>query len=201
MMNFVKVSLATLAISVAAMLPAAAAVIDLVGGSVVGTGYEADGFLFDPARVVSGSGNGNCGYLGGGTCLAFNTNETTTMTTYDPAGGIFNLNSLSFVLVGNTAELSVFNTSITATGVLIISFDVGDAFGAATINNNTAYTYDFNGSADGVTSILFDNTGRGNVRIGSIDADLAAIPVPAAGFLLVGALGGLAALRRRRKLD
>ena len=31
------------------------------------------------------------------------------------------------------------------------------------------------------------------------NADFAAIPVPAAGFLLIGALGGLAALKRRRK--
>lgn len=49
------------------------------------------------------------------------------------------------------------------------------------------------------------STGSGNVSIGNfIDkvafgVDIAAVPLPAGGFLLLGALGGLGALRRRAK--
>lgn len=41
--------------------------------------------------------------------------------------------------------------------------------------------------------------GHSSSATSGVTFTLAAVPVPAAGFLLVGALGGLAALRRRRK--
>lgn len=193
-----------MAIGLVLALPglASAATINFAEGTLVGSAYVEDGLMFDPARIVTGSGNGNCGYLGGGSCLAFNTGETTTMTT-SPVGGMFDLVSLTFVLVGQTAELSVMNFSVDPAGSLLVNFDVGGTnIPGTTIQHNTAYTYYFNGSANGLTEILFDNTGTGNVRLGNIVANVvppATIPVPAAGFLLFGALGGLAALRRRRK--
>lgn len=45
---------------------------------------------------------------------------------------------------------------------------------------------------------LFDNTSPPNTNSGASADFVAPVPVPAAGFLLVGALGGLAAMRRRR---
>lgn len=159
-------------------------------------------FLFAPINTTTGSGSGNCG----GTCLQFNPNQTTTMTT-NPAGGTFNLTSLSFILDGQNAELGVFNLSFGAPGTVIISVAVADTIDGTTIAHNNWYDLNFEGAADGVTSILFDNLGQGNLRIGNIVASvettetIAPIPLPAAGWLLVTALGGLGAagLRRRRK--
>ena len=94
------------------------------------------------------------------------------------------------------------NLSLGTPGTLIVSVDVGDQYGGLTVAHNTWYDLSFDGASDGVTSILFDNLGRGNVRIGNIVAsvvpDTAAVPVPAAGLLLLAGLGGLAARRRRK---
>lgn len=48
--------------------------------------------------------------------------------------------------------------------------------------------------------LSFENTGGDNIGAVLSSVTLSAVPVPAAGFLLIGALGGLAALRRRRAL-
>lgn len=50
-------------------------------------------------------------------------------------------------------------------------------------------------------ALNFEATGTSNSLGGFVDnVSIAAVPVPAAGFLLFGALGGLAALRSRRKV-
>ena len=66
-----------------------------------------------------------------------------------------------------------------------------------------------NGSAGNPPPIAFSGLEAGNYRISfyesgdpdSVQADfrVSAVPLPAAGFLLFGALGGLAAMRRRKK--
>ena len=66
-----------------------------------------------------------------------------------------------------------------------------------------------NGSAGNPPPLSFAGLDAGTYRVGffengsptNVQADfrVSAVPVPAAGFLLVGALGGLAALRRRKK--
>jgi hypothetical protein len=57
---------------------------------------------------------------------------------------------------------------------------------------NTAFTAE----AGGFT--LFYAAANGNPSILSVDATLAPVPLPAGGLLLLGALGGIAALRRRK---
>ena len=64
----------------------------------------------------------------------------------------------------------------------------------------TEITSVFSISTAGSYNLVFAATGIDNSLGGLIDnVSISAVPVPAAGFLLVGALGGLAALRRRRR--
>lgn len=53
----------------------------------------------------------------------------------------------------------------------------------------------------GLKSVTFTDMNGGTTLVDTFDAaKVSDVPVPAAGFLLMGALGGLAALRRRRRV-
>ena len=86
---------------------------------------------------------------------------------------------------------------------------MSDVVGAGTIAFSTPFTAGFESDVEYDTAALpglFSMTSYFTVEhdsardITSFDAtQIAAVPLPAAGFLLFGALGGLAAMRRRRK--
>ena len=144
--------------------------------------YESgDGFTFAPARLV----DGNCL---DGACLALNTNETTTLTS---GGAAFTFDSLSFNLLGKKSALT-----LTGSNGAMRTFTTGE-FGFNTYN-----TVSLGSLFAGVTSILFDDSGIGNVRIDDVTvsgADVAPIPLPAPALLLLGGIGALAAAGRRRR--
>lgn len=88
----------------------------------------------------------------------------------------------------------------------LVEFLVGgvamDSFAITTMTNIFPAAY----ATLGATATIFSSVAFDAVRFSSSRANafeyanvVAAVPVPAAGFLLFGALGGLAALRRRRK--
>jgi hypothetical protein len=84
------------------------------------------------------------------------------------------------------------------TGIhLATNSDGTGVFASETVNGAGVYSF-FNNLANSPLYVVFDWT---NDVTGSFDADisLAPIPVPAAGFLLLGGLGGLAAMRRKKK--
>lgn len=181
--------------------------LNLASGVLTGGGNSATlvmgGFKFDPVNITSGSGAGNCN-LFDGNCFQLNTNATTTMTT-EPAGGVFDLNKLSFIIDGAAAEFSVFNVALAGTTLVVTADANGNGGNACTtstsvfcVEKNEWHTIDFEGSLANVTELLFDNTGTGNVRIGALDATLSTVPLPAAGLMLVAGLGGLAAMRRMK---
>jgi hypothetical protein len=63
----------------------------------------------------------------------------------------------------------------------------------------TYFTFNFFNAVAGEYTLTFDASTRSDSFGGFIDAiDVAPVPVPAAGLLLLGALGGLAAMRRRK---
>ena len=147
--------------------------------------YVEDGFMIDVARIV----NGNCDAVSGRPCMALNNNDVSVLTRV--GGGTFSLASFWFQFLGRGAV----NT-------LTVVSDLGGflALDAATFGrNDDGQVFDSSALAlfQNVTSVTFSSSLGGNVRID--DIVVAAIPVPAAGLLLFGALGGLAALRRRRK--
>jgi len=80
-------------------------------------------------------------------------------------------NGLGFMPGPGTTEFGVFTSGGLNNSVFFLAFD------------------------DGQGSSADDNHDDLIVRV-----NVAAVPIPAAGFLLIGALGGLAALRRRRKI-
>ena len=145
--------------------------------------YVQDGFSFDPARIV----NGNCVSDG---CLALNDNEMTGMS-YVGASGLFSLSGLSFNLLGNGT-----GNSLTVTG----SNGTSLSYAVAAFAKNTYHTLFFGDAFADVSSILFTTGGRGNVRIDNLTATPtpAPVPLPAAAWLLLGGVGALAAVRRRR---
>lgn len=124
-------------------------------------------------------------------------------------------NNIVFDLLAGGATLL---KSIPNIGASIVTGAVGNAFApfgfgtsgriAGTINNggnstDTRLKIAFGAiSEDGKSVIaLFDDGRAGNNEpdLDDMIVRVEVVPVPAAGFMLLGALGGLAALRRRRK--
>jgi hypothetical protein len=178
--TMVALSGAAMLVATAAASTATAATIDFGTQSGDMASYTEDGFDFAPARLVSG----NCVDEA---CLALNTNETTTLTF---GGSPFTFESFSFNLLGRPSELTVTGSN-GATAV----FTTGE-YGFNTYNTATLGT-----QFEDVTSLIFAATGTGNVRIDNVvlsSVDVAPVPLPAAGLMLLAGIGALAAVRRRQ---
>lgn len=168
--RFVKTTLVCASFAVMAPSFASAVTIDFDGAAD-------PAYQFDVDRTV----NGNCA---SGSCLGLNTNEVSILSRVD--GGTFSLTSLWFKLLGQTSDLLITATT-----------------SGASINYTqpvqTGTTVNF-GIFTNVTSIIFSNIGKGNIRIDDINLTetVAPVPLPAGAGLLMAALGGLAMVRRRR---
>lgn len=158
--------------------PASAAfTIDFGTQSQASGPYVEDPFTFSDARLV----NGNCA---AGACLALNPNELTAMSL--ASGSPFDLLGLTYTLLGNPAELMV-------TGTFVSGDTISETFETP---KNTLQTIYFSGSWSGLEQVVFDNSGKGNVRVD----DISAVPLPAAAWMLLaglGVVGGVIGRRRR----
>jgi hypothetical protein len=188
---------------IAAGLPAHAVTTTLtIDGS--GTPYVENGFQIDPIRIV----NGNCDGVSGPSCSALNTNEYMTLSKV--GGGAFTLDSFGFEFQGNPSILTV-AAYVGAALQSTITFGDGDAYD----DKNKWYVV-FPAIAN-ITSIVFTDSGKGNIRIDDIGLSYAdtctgpncgpnpgpgETPIPGAAFLMGSVLAGGAgfgAWRRRRR--
>ncbi|MFZ3583563.1 PEP-CTERM sorting domain-containing protein [Loktanella sp. DJP18] len=58
-------------------------------------------------------------------------------------------------------------------------------------------TFEFDTAIEDIASFTLSNTGDGVIRLGGIETTISAVPVPASGLLLLGALGLMASRRRK----
>lgn len=155
--------------------------------------YVEDGFVVDEARIVSG----NCESTSGDPCLALNDNETSVVTTVDSS--TFTASSFWFQLLGigtdNTLTVSSSSGGLLDLPVSEFGFNDGGQF------FDLSALPDFETFWTGITSLTFASSDGGNVRIDdiSVTGDVAPIPLPAAAFGLLAALGLLGAAGARRR--
>ena len=190
-MHYSKLHSGPLALAVGAMI-SVGAIFATSDASATVVGFDdagpvtVDGFMFDPARIVSG----NCL---SGDCLALNNNELTVMTAED--GGKFALNEIWFKFIGGSSDrFTVASATETATFLK-------DDFG----NNDDGHFVSFGDTFAEVEEITFTMGASGNLRIDAIDAsvgatdDMSPVPVPAAIWSGASALLGLGLIGARNR--
>ncbi|MFA9231949.1 MAG: VPLPA-CTERM sorting domain-containing protein [Microgenomates group bacterium] len=178
--TILKTTLVCASFAVLAPSLASALTIDFNGTSS-GTPLVMGAYQIDDARIV----NGNCNVLD---CLALNKNETSILTRVD--GAAFTLTSIWFQLLGNPADLLITGSNIGSSVTL----------SSPPLIKNTPYNHLFDGTFANVTSVIFSNIGKGNIRIDDIvlGDNPTTVPLPAGAGLLIAALGSLGVMRRRR---
>ncbi len=191
---------------------------DLKGGD---TTYIENGYKFDPTSFQVG----NCSPFptANDPCIkeVQQSGLVTTMTNI--AGLLFSLNGFYFDMQGTGGQNAVneLRVSTDKTGASPLIFRLGQLAPTGTqlyfpytstgtppaptgtlynglINNNDSYFVTINSDLfRNVKFVTWETTSTANVRID--DISVSAIPLPAAGWLLLAGIGGLAAARRMKK--
>ncbi|MCX7890547.1 MAG: VPLPA-CTERM sorting domain-containing protein [Rhodobacteraceae bacterium] len=213
-------ALAMAAAATFALAGAASAVTITFEGAVGGNpadAYQEGDYIFQPNAA---SNDSKCAE---GECLnEYRQGVITTMV--KDGGGAFDLLGFYFVLVGNGSQTQGVQ-DITVKGTFAdsstksLTFALNDLLSsfapdssvtgydnpaATSILKNDGYVVSIlNGLFNGVVKVDWTTNSQGvqsaNARLDNVVvADPAPIPVPAAGWLLLGGLGALAAARRRR---
>lgn len=171
---------------------AAAAVLLTVGAATAASAvtYDFDtslvGFSGTGGQIVSGNG------CFSGDCLQINSQNGPFELSYSM--GTFSALSFLYRGDGSGSEITVSSTS----GGPALSFS-STLFVDNPGGGQDIYKGVFTPTLTGLTSLFFDSTGNGTVRIDNIEVTPASpIPLPATGLLLLGGLG-IMGLRRKKR--
>lgn len=224
-MTLAKIAFLALALPLTAGA-ASAASLSLVGtgytaGTIGSTGASFD--LVSPAYTALAGGVGDIGdaigilsgtakNAGNGLSMSGPGKVTFTYLGSEAGFGNSSVNLLSAATIFSNQGGSAVGDTLSAMfpgGLMPFSYNSGNgsgianngaAFNTALADIGIAFSALFNGNRS--VLVFFDDNGAGPDRDFddlAMRIDVAAVPVPAAGLMLAAALGGLSAMRRRRK--
>jgi hypothetical protein len=159
---------------------AATVTVDFDTGSLSGGVYTEDDFTFASNSPGGVSLSNDCGSK----CLQLNNNETITVTYKN--NGLFDLLSFAFRSPGNGGDLEITDNNGNSQTI------------TENLNGNALQFISFPGQYNGILSFSWTNAENGSGRVDNVSFNISAVPLPAAGWLLLAGVGGLAALRRKR---
>ncbi|MEM6372019.1 MAG: VPLPA-CTERM sorting domain-containing protein [Pseudomonadota bacterium] len=221
MKNIIKICLITgIALSIAGVGQAATVFTSGMGSAVTSVDAAADfednDALFDNpytedgmefSRTALSFNNNGCGFAGCGTHLGFYSGPTpfTGNYMYGSGGGTFTIQSTgSDVFTALELILGTGNSSAQGMSYSWQTFLSGNLVGSGTTARLAVPGWYGWSDASGFDTVVFGQATGNAPAFDSVRAqfvDPAPIPLPAAGWLMLVGLGGLSALRRRKKAE
>ena len=190
------------------MTIAASAAFTVLAGAASATTltFDSDADCTGPAvTITAGAGNGPCASIPG-FFLSNSPNGTSALTASSQRGNDFWTATFASLASGVSIDLGDFNAD--ADRLFVNAYDAANALIEAItldIDPSDATMHTLALASTGIKSITFGITGDLGTGTGiyadnlTFDAATPEVPLPAAGLMLLAAVGGLGAMRRRRK--
>lgn len=157
-----------------------------------------DGASYGPIGSVSFANNCDKDDNNDKTCAQLSNNQTLRIWLTGP--GTFTITGFQYNGTGSADGSVLVSNALNGSGDTFTETNGSNDMTSVTIAGYPFVAPSPVTSYSGLTEIYFKNVGNGSARIDNITGYITtpAVPVPAAGFLLVGALGALGVARKRR---